>query len=60
METHKVVDGTDGTDDALCYGIEEECYEWKSQQGFGYKVVILSKEERALDKFAIMVEYKRM
>ena len=48
MKTHKVVDVIDGTDDALYYGTEEECYEWKRQQGFGYKVVTLSKEERVL------------
>ena len=48
MKTHKVVDVIEGTNSALFYGTEEECYEWKREQGFGYRVLTLSKEERAV------------
>lgn len=48
MKTHKVVDVITGTNDAIYYGTEDMCYEWKREQGFGYKVILLSKEECAL------------
>lgn len=48
MKTHKVIDVIEGTDSALFYGTEEECYEWKREQGFGYRVLTLSKEERVV------------
>ena len=45
MKTHKVVDVIKNTNIALYYGTEALCYEWKREQGFGYKVLTLSKEE---------------
>jgi hypothetical protein len=48
MRTHKVVDVIIGTNDGLFYGTEEECYNWKREKGFGYKVLILDDDERAL------------
>lgn len=48
MKTHKVIDVLTGNEDALFYGTIGECHEWKREQGFGYKVVLLDIEERAL------------
>jgi hypothetical protein len=48
MKTHKVIDVTTINEDALFYGTIGECYEWKVEQGFGYKVLPLDKEEKAL------------
>ena len=48
MKTHKVVDTITNDNRALFYGTIGECYEWKVQQGFGYKVVLLDEKEKAL------------
>ena len=45
MKTHKVIDVITGTNDALYYGTEAECYEWINE-GFGYMVVPLDTDER--------------
>jgi len=48
MKTHKVIDVTTINENSLFYGTIGECYEWKVEQGFGYKVLPLSKEEKSL------------
>jgi hypothetical protein len=46
MKTHKVVDIVSIVDDgAQFYGTYEECHEWATEQGFGYEVVALTKDE---------------
>ena len=47
MKTHKVIDlfyyEDEGND--VFSGTYQECLEWESEQGFGYQVVPMTKEE---------------
>ena len=47
MKTHKVIDLVYHEDEGneAFVGTYRECLEWMSEQGFGYKVVPLTKEE---------------
>jgi hypothetical protein len=47
MKTHKVIDLVYHEDEGnqAFVGTYEECQNWKSEQGFGYQVVPLTKEE---------------
>jgi len=52
MKTHKVIDLVYHEDEGndVFAGTKEECEIWKAEQGFGYKVVQMSKEEIELMK----------
>ena len=52
MKTHKVIDLVYHEDEGndVFSGTYQECLEWKSEQGFGYQVVPMTKEE---------IEYER-
>lgn len=47
MKTHKVIDMvyTEEEGNSVFAGTLKECQEWASQQGFGYQVVPMTKEE---------------
>lgn len=47
MKTHKVVDLVYHEDEGndVFDGTLEECLNWKAEQGFGYEVVPMTKEE---------------
>jgi hypothetical protein len=46
-KTHKVIDLVYHEDEGneVFVGTRQECEDWKSEQGFGYQVVPLTKEE---------------
>lgn len=47
MKTHKVIDlvyHEDEGNDVFC-GTYQECLDWKLEQGYGYQVVPMTKEE---------------
>ena len=47
MKTHKVIDlvyHEDENNEAFV-GTQQECLDWKSEQGFGYQVVPMTKKE---------------
>lgn len=47
LKTHKVIDlvyHEDEGNEVYC-GTQEKCHEWASEQGFGYQVVPMTKEE---------------
>lgn len=43
MKTHLVIDLM--YDDTVFAGTHDECWTWASNQGFGYKVVPMTKDE---------------
>ena len=49
MKTHKVIDliYRDDEYNVVFIGTYQECMDWKSNQGFGYMVLPLSKIERS-------------
>lgn len=52
MKTHKVIDLVYHEDEGndVFAGTYEECLNWKAEQGFGYQVVPMTKEEIELYK----------
>lgn len=47
MKTHKVIDllCTEDEDNDVFVGTQKECEDWRTEQGYGYQILPLSKEE---------------
>ena len=50
MKTHKVIDlvYTEAEGNEVFVGTQKECEDWRTEQGYGYQILPLSKEEKLI------------